>query len=66
MALRITHYDLMMQGQTAPTFAETVNLATKTVPLPVTTFQCGIMLKSTSLILDVMQAVLQIRRILSY
>jgi hypothetical protein len=52
---RAQRYDLMMAGLTAPTLAEQDTFSTKEVPIPKSPYTGGLMIKSCSVVLDVVQ-----------
>lgn len=54
---RAEQYDLMVAGSTAPTLGEQYTFSTKEIQLPSDVYTAGLMLKTTSVVLDVVQGV---------
>ncbi|KAL7578637.1 hypothetical protein ACA910_009782 [Epithemia clementina (nom. ined.)] len=54
---RAANYELMMAGHTAPTVEEQATFSTKEVRIPTDPFVCGIMLATTSILVDVVQGI---------
>jgi hypothetical protein len=52
---RADAYDLMLAGSTAPTLGEQYTFTTKEIRLPTDVYTAGLMLKTTSIIFDVVQ-----------